>query len=115
MLSVLVLIGCSKAVELPRDQIANQPESHIGYRIQMVDGSRYSAKRYSVTDSTLVIEKLNPSDSRYKKVSVPIALPITSVQSVSKLELKEGASFAVVATFGVIMIMLLNPPEFPAD
>lgn len=107
-------MGCSEAVEIPREQIANQPENHIGYRIYMVDGSHYSAKRYSVTDSTLVIEKLNPADVRHKKVAVPIVLPLADVQSVSKLELKEGTSFAFAATLGVIVIMLMNPPKLPA-
>jgi hypothetical protein len=80
----------------------------------MVDGSHYSAKRFSTTDSTLVIEKLNPSDSHYDKEKVPIVLSMNDVQSVSKLELREGLSFALVATFGVIIILLMNPPSFPA-
>jgi hypothetical protein len=114
LLVVLTATSCSKAVEMPRDQLENAPETHPGYRIQMVDGSHYSAKRFSTTDSTLVIEKLNPSDSHYDKEKVPIVLSMNDVQSVSKLELREGLSFALVATFGVIIILLMNPPSFPA-
>jgi hypothetical protein len=106
--------GCSKAVVIPRDQLSGRPETRVGYRIQMVDGSHYTARRFSTTDSTLVIEKLNPSDSRHKKVTVPIVLSMNDIQSVSRLEMREGLSFAVVAFAGVIVILLMNPPELPA-
>src|SRR5262245_37664798 len=115
VIAAMIVTGCSKAIEVPRDQFeATATRKHANHRINLVDGSRYSVKQFAVTDSTIIIEKLNPADSRYNEAKMPIVLPISDVESISRLDLREGLSFAIVATAGVMLILLMNPPDFPA-
>jgi hypothetical protein len=117
ILVVVTATGCTKSVEIPRDQIGDAPEANPGYRIDMVDGSHYTVKRFSIVDSTIVIEKLNPSDSRHKDAKLPIVLSISDVQSISKLETRSGLSFAVTAVVGVLAILFVAflYTDFPWD
>ena len=116
VLIAFLMTGCSKAVVIPPGEIESASrEEHGNYRIQMADDSYYLVRRFTVTDSTVVIEKLNGADSRYRSTIVPIVVARSDVQSISKLETRHGASFAVVATVGVLVILIvaIATADFP--
>lgn len=116
LLIAFMVTGCSTAVEVPREQIESGTRRDDGiYRIRTVDKAKYDARVFSLTDSTLVIEKLNATDARYKKAELPIVLVRDDVVSISKYELARGRSFfALSGAFLLIMaiITFLTFPEF---
>jgi hypothetical protein len=114
----LIASGCSKAVQIPSDQVDAAAREESGrYRIQMVDGSYYTVERFSLTDSTIVIEKLGPSDARYKRIALPIDVPLADVESVSKYELDHDRTFFALVGAGVVALAIafVATFEFSAD
>jgi hypothetical protein len=113
---VCMLSGCSKAVVIPREQVGSEEYRKTGsYRIRLQGWNEYYAKRFSVTDSTVVIEELLKSDDRYKllKHDMPIVIPLREVVSVSEMKtnrpvtyLVVGAFVAFAAYFGYLMVTL---------
>ena len=78
LLCVLTVSGCSRAVSIPREEFAAPASAGPGeYRVRTVRGDEYIAERFSVTDSTLVIEKGD---------AAPITIPIDEVASVHRIE-----------------------------
>ncbi|HEU4928701.1 MAG TPA: hypothetical protein VFU38_02640, partial [Candidatus Krumholzibacteria bacterium] len=79
LMIILTATGCSKAVEIPRTDIDDVKYREPGsYRIRLRGREEYLAKRFSVTDSTIVIEELMTSDERYRleRASMPREIPI---------------------------------------
>ncbi|HEX6941529.1 MAG TPA: hypothetical protein VF128_01310 [Gemmatimonadaceae bacterium] len=108
--------GCSKAVLIPRENIQREEYREPGsYRIRLKGWNEYYARRFSVTDSTIVIEELLKSDDRYKlmKHDMPIVVPLDHVEYVGVMKtvvpattvlLLAGA--ATLVYFGWLMIAL---------
>jgi hypothetical protein len=111
LLVALTATGCSKAVEIPRADIDN-PKYHepASYRIRMKGWEEYLVKRFTVTDSTIVIEELMPSDERYrfKRSSLPIEVPRDDVTSIAEIQAQEKTTFAVVAVTAIAIATLIS-------
>jgi hypothetical protein len=114
ILAALLFAGCTRAVEMPLEKLDSEAQSHEAHLITMKDDTRYAIDRFSTTDSTIVIVKLNLADERYKHVDLPIVVNREDVKSLQKLELDQGKSFFLVAPLGlaVLFIILLatSPP-----
>jgi len=81
----------------------------------MNDGSRYAVDQFSLTDSTIVIEKWNLADERYKHVDLPMMVRRDDVKSIEELELDPGNSFWLLTSIGigvVTLLVLFTPPGF---
>lgn len=65
----LVATACSHTVTMPREKIddAAGRDARYAYQIDTRLQDRYLVKRYSLTDSTLVIEQLAPIDRRFDR------------------------------------------------
>jgi len=88
VLIALMATGCARAVLVPREDYdrASQERGKT-HRVDMQDGSYYLARRFVVTDSTVVVEELYPSDKRYgPHVTMPISLTMQDVASISRVE-----------------------------
>jgi hypothetical protein len=100
---VVLLSGCSKAVIIPQEDIAKEQYRARGdYRIRLQHWNEYHAHKFSVTDSTLVIEELDKGDDRYKvmKHDMPITVPLEDVASVA---IYEGTNWWVTgAAIGIV-------------
>ncbi len=110
--------GCSKAVEIPRDQFeAAAGEESARYRVEMTDGSQYTVERFSLTDSTVVIEELGPSDERYKRAVLPIVLPLGDLEAIARYEFDKDRSFFALVGAGVVAlaIIFLATFELPSN
>ena len=108
VLIALLVTGCSRAVEIPREQIDDPVYQHPGsYRIRLDGQEEYLVRRFSVTDSTVVIQELHPSDERYRfgRKDLPVTVPRAAVSSISRMETKHGLTFAVI-TLSVLAIAL---------
>lgn len=106
ILIALLMTGCSKAVEIPREDITKPEYREPGvYRIRLHGIDEYIAERFSVTDSTIVIEQLSKSDERYRveRETLPVTVPIENVESVSRLEVNEGLTYGFI--FGTCAII----------
>jgi hypothetical protein len=108
ILIVFMAAGCSKPVEIPHDQFESAArEEHARHRIQKIDGSHYTVERFSLTDSTVVIEKLNRTDARYKRTALPIVVPLSDVESISKYELDKDRSFFALVGAGAVALLVI--------
>jgi hypothetical protein len=115
----LALAGCSKPVEIPRDQFdAAAKEEKSYFRIQMADDSHYVVRRFALTDSTLVIEKLHQADERYNRTELPIVVPRADVASIAKYGLDKDRTFwALVGLSATVLAILFVATgfEMPSD
>lgn len=88
----LVATACSHTVTMPREKIdgAAGRDAKYAYQIDTRSQDRYLVKRYSLTDSTLVIEQLAPIDKRYGDpgVRVPIELQRDTIAVVSTMRVE---------------------------
>ncbi len=112
------LISCSKAVEIPRDDIDDPKYRDAGsYRIRLQGWEEYLAARFSVTDSTIVIEELLPSDERFRtgRENLPITIVRERVASVSHMETNWWVTVPVVTGFGLVaglfILLIMDPPN----
>jgi hypothetical protein len=110
-----MVTGCTRAVEVPREQFESTSQAHnVSHRITMTDGSRYVIKQFTVTDSTITIVELNQADERYKHVALPMFLRRADVKSIERMELDPGKSFFVVVPIGLaviwIVVLATSPP-----
>jgi hypothetical protein len=107
----LAAAGCSKAVEIPRADIDDpQYREPASYRIRLKGWEEYMVQRFSVTDSTIVIEELMPSDERYRygRSSLPINVQKDQVTSVVKIQANEKTTFAVVAASAIAVAVFIS-------
>jgi hypothetical protein len=97
ILVVLVAGGCSKYVEIPRDQLDTVPDREEGYRVNLTDGTHYTALKFTTNEEVLVITKLSPQDPHYRKVPLPMVILWSDVESVSEYHKREGWAAAIAA------------------
>jgi hypothetical protein len=102
--------GCSKAVEIPRADIDDPKyREEASYRIRLEGREEYLANRFSVTDSTVVVEELLPADERYRleRTTLPITIPISQVSSIAQLETDAWKTYGVVLGIGAAITFLV--------
>lgn len=102
----LLASNCSKAVYIPKSEARAQEYREPGaYRIKLEGWNEYYARRFSVTDSTVVIEELLETDDRYKRMrhDMPIVIPIGEVESISRMETNVPVT-AVMLVAGAVVI-----------
>ena len=86
---LLLLVACARAVEIPRDQVGAEEYRKPGsYRIRLHGWNEYNVRRFSMTDSTVVIEELLTTDDHYKlkRHEMPIVIPLAEVMSISEMK-----------------------------
>jgi hypothetical protein len=109
LLIALLATGCSKAVEIPRTEIDDPAYREPGsYRIRVQGREEYLVRRFSISDSTIVVEELLPSDERFRteREDLPTSIPLVQVESISRME-TNGLLTAVVLTPIVIVGALM--------
>ncbi len=117
ILAVSLFAACTKAVDIPRDDFESAAKAESAHhRIELKDGSEYIVNEFSLTDSTMVIEKLNGGDLRYNEAKLPIVLPIGDVESVSRLETRKGPTTAILVSAAVVIVgfVIIGNLDFPA-
>jgi hypothetical protein len=106
ILVALVAGGCSKYVEIPRDQLDTVPDREDGYRVNLTDGTYYTALKFTTNEEVLAITKLSPHDPHYRRVPLPMVILWNDVESVSEYQKREGWAAAIAAaTFVVIFFV----------
>lgn len=104
MIAVMVS-GCSKAVDIPREDIDDAKYREPGsYRIRLKGWDEYLVKRFTTTDSSVVIEELLPSDERFRmgREELPQEISLSQVSSVSRMETNVPLTFAVSLVLGAV-------------
>jgi hypothetical protein len=87
VLIALMATGCTRVVEIPLAQLEGTAPDHKGkYRISTIDGSSYIARGFALSDSTIVIKKLDQDDERYRTAKLPVTLALRDVKTFEKLE-----------------------------
>jgi hypothetical protein len=105
ILTAFLVTGCSGTKQVPREEfeaVSRQPLSF--HQIFMADGSSYKFRKFSVTDSTLVIRELSKSDERYGKADLPIILPLADVESMETKDARE-TGFLFFATTALLVFI----------
>ncbi len=107
VLIALLCVGCSRAVEIPRQQLEAQEYRKVGsYKVRLHGWNEYNVRRFSMTDSTVVIEELLVTDDRYKlkKHDMPIVVPREDVEYIAAMETNKPLTTAVLvgAAAGIV-------------
>ncbi|HEX5132329.1 MAG TPA: hypothetical protein VFX92_07570 [Candidatus Krumholzibacteria bacterium] len=113
--------ACTHAVKLPPEDIAQAAgrDAKRAWQIDTRSGDRYLAKRYSLTDSTLVIEQLAGLDEFYgeRKTADSLTIARTSIASISRVAAGPGTAILIGAALftGLVAFVLMNPPGTTVD
>ena len=86
---LVYLTGCSRAVEIPREQVGAEEYRKVGsYKVRLHGWNEYNVRRFSMTDSTVVIEELLVHDDHYKlrQHDMPIVVPLSEVEYIGVIK-----------------------------
>jgi hypothetical protein len=100
----LIVAGCSRAVRVPDNKLAPSTEWKGLYRVTTTT-DQFTARHFSVTDSTLVITELGGTDKHYALVKLPVRIPLSDVKSVERLEGHDSQRAITIA--GIVVVSLL--------
>jgi hypothetical protein len=101
----LVLGGCSRAAEIPREQVTAEDYRKPGsYRIRLHGWNAYYARRFSMTDSTVVIEELLTWDDHFELMrdEMPIVIPLKDVENISVMKTNWLMTAVAVVAIGAV-------------
>jgi len=107
LLIAFTAAGCSKAVEIPREEIQKPEYRKSGsYVIRLKSDQEYHARRFSVTDSTIVIEEVTSADKLHgAALTVPFAISRSEIASIAHTKNHMGFWMGA-AIIGVIAIAI---------
>jgi hypothetical protein len=101
-----IATGCSKTVNVPLDQVESVQDRKARHHIHMSNGDEYAVRRFTVTDSTIVVDDLSPTDVRFETIDLPIVLRRSDVTAIERAEGRGQVFFiAVPATFVVVAVI----------
>ncbi len=104
VLIAFLMTGCTKAVEIPPADI-DKPEYRWpgSYRIRVTTHEEFLVRKFSTTDSTIVVEQLLSTDERYgsAKQPLPIVIPRANVASIAAISKSPSTGGIVIG--GVII------------
>jgi len=111
-ISIAVLsISCTKTVQIPASQYESIDSDDSKYwRIRTTDGKLYSIKRFTVTDTAIVIQTLSESDAssgqegafdHVDRPELPLTLPLEMVESVESVDISK---LRTVGLFSIILV-----------
>jgi hypothetical protein len=69
------------------------------------DGDEFAVRRFTVTDSTIVIDDLSPTDIRFDAVDLPIVLRRSDVVAIERVE-GRGQLFFIVIPAAVVLLLI---------
>ena len=104
VVAALLFSSCSKAVKIPHDQLGAEEYRKPGsYRVKLHGWNEYNVRRFSMTDSTVVIEELLESDDRYKlkKHDMPIVVPMKDVEYITEAKNNPAVTTGVIVGVGL--------------
>jgi hypothetical protein len=114
---ICFLAGCTKTVRVPAEEITKLEPSNQKYLDVTTSDARFRVTRFSVNDTTLVVEAVETSTSSYPSRNtqfdappyLPYPLPLSSIESVEQLEHPSNASgaFIVLAIAGSLVVALV--------
>lgn len=97
IVALLATNGCTRAVDVPRAQFeAASRDGSVTHRIRLKKNAEYMVRQFSVTDSTIVVTQLSPSDANYRLARLPIVIPLDEVDSIARAEPRKWVPFVVV-------------------
>jgi hypothetical protein len=92
--------ACTKTVRVPEPDYGQlTPEKNRHLIVRTAD-ARYQVERFTMTDSTLVIESIRPAPNTYpardegfdQPSYIPYAVPLDSIESISQVRRPSGAT-----------------------
>ena len=98
----LIVSNCTGHVEIPREQF--EAASHDDFQSHRIRTKKteYIAEAFSLTDSTLVISRLAPADTRYRHEKPPFAIPRDAVVSIAGVQSK---GYVPIIAIGVVIVV----------
>lgn len=104
VLIALLVTGCASTKQVPREEFEAMSHKPLHtHRVTMADGTTYSVMRFSVTDSTFVIEELGKTDERYQQAELPIILPLGDVATLAARDAR-GEAWGFWVILGLLFI-----------
>lgn len=110
LLTVFTMTGCTTGAEISRAYIDDPKYREPGnYRIRVEGWEEYLVKRFSVTDSTVVIEELSPGDERFRmgRGQLPYVISWDRVESIARVKINPMGTAAIVLTVGLLVSFIV--------
>jgi hypothetical protein len=110
-LVALLLVACSRAAEIPHQQLGAKEYRKPGsYKVRLHGWNEYNVRRFSMTDSTVVIEELLVHDDHYKlkQHDMPIVVPLKDVEYIGVMKTNWGVTALAVAAVGAVAGLIVG-------
>jgi len=78
----------------------------------MKTNAEYMARRFSLTDSTLVVAELSPSDANYSLARLPVTLRLDDVQSIARVESNNVVPIGVIGVCFLLVVLVTAAPHY---
>jgi len=109
--------SCTRTTKLNREEystLSSSPTSPLEIRTR--DGSRYIARKTSVTDSVIVVlsgEAVPPAGSKPSKLSKSVTLRVSDIESISVYQVDDNKTLIVVLGILVLVVGIAALGAFP--
>jgi hypothetical protein len=109
-LIAVTIAGCSTSVDVPMDRIDEPAWREPGkYRLRLTDGGEYYVRRFSVVDSSVVVDERVELDRALLGDTGPPSnsIPIDQLRSVEKIESRKKPLLLVAGLVGATMALFI--------
>jgi len=107
-------VGCSGGARKSGHDLKPATEWEGLYRVTTTT-DEYTTRHFSVTDSALVVTELAGTDKHYALVKLPLAIPLTDVKSVERLEhgdTQKGVTIAAIVVVTALIAAIIALKQF---
>ena len=111
-----VVVSCTRSINVTESSLTRTASYEGLYRIETRDDESFTVRKFSINDSTLVINQLNESDKRYGTDKLPVVVDLAAVRSVSRLHVSstKTALLVLAGASVVIAIVLIASFDVPS-
>ncbi|HEX6941530.1 MAG TPA: hypothetical protein VF128_01315 [Gemmatimonadaceae bacterium] len=91
----LTVPGCTRAIDVPPASYEQAARIDDVHTIRTRAGDSYLARRFAVSDSTLIIDELSPDDG-HDRARLPLTFPRSTIESIERMEHRPPLYVAVI-------------------
>ena len=109
VLTATVMLGCTSRQKIAVDTLSEESViANESIEVVTKDGTRHGVKSWTVTDTTLIVEKafVPGADMRDPNPEVPYSIDLASIDYVEKHELAHGKSFVILTSMFVVGMVI---------
>ena len=104
----LLTLSCTRAIRVPVSHYDSiDLDKGQTYVLETVDHKSYRLKRFTFTDSTLVVMELENFDANHAEPASPIVIPRDEILTLDRLAVAEGKTLLLLFGLGVVAAAII--------